>query len=324
MTYAPSRSQKFHTIRPSFTKYAILASLCLIVAASAMLSGCSSKRSAFEGKGSPIYKGSGPIPKGGGRQKLGSPYQIAGRWYTPRVDPTYDRTGTASWYGSKFHRRMTANGEWYDMNQLTAAHPTLPLPSFAKVTNLENGRTVTVRINDRGPYAHDRVIDLSRKSARALGVIRRGTARVRVQYLGPAPLSATAANYYAPSARRVMTASSQPARRTGRRPNPYATASASPRGTPRNILPSTLPASRIDSPAGAIYVQAASYSNVNNALRAKTNLARIGPVEMTRIQIGARAFYRVRVGPLQNPSRARATLMQVVDAGHDDARIVTY
>lgn len=128
------------------------------------------------------------LPKGGGSRKVGNPYKIAGRWYTPKEDPTYDRVGIASWYGSDFHGRKTANGEIYDMNALTAAHKTLPLPSYAYVTNQRNNRTVLVRINDRGPYAGNRIIDLSRATARALGTEQSGLAKVRVQYAGPAPL----------------------------------------------------------------------------------------------------------------------------------------
>lgn len=129
------------------------------------------------------------IPKGGGSFKLGSPYKVAGRWYVPREDRSYDATGVASWYGADFHGRRTANGEIYDMNALTAAHTTLPLPSYAYVTNLANGRTVLVRINDRGPYAHDRIIDLSRQTARALGSETGGLTTVRVRYAGRAPLN---------------------------------------------------------------------------------------------------------------------------------------
>ena len=131
---------------------------------------------------------SGPVPKGGGTYKLGQPYSIAGRWYVPREDPRYERTGVGSWYGDEFHGRKTANGEIFDRNALTAAHPTLPLPSYAYVTNLDNGRTILVRINDRGPYANDRVIDLSHGSAHALGYSGRGLANVRVRYAGRAPL----------------------------------------------------------------------------------------------------------------------------------------
>ena len=109
--------------------------------------------------------------------------------YTPREDPGYDRVGSASWYGELFHGRRTANGEIYDMDRLSAAHPTLPLPVYARVTNLNNGRSLVVRINDRGPFARDRIIDLSRRSAELLGFRNHGTATVRVKYLRRAPLS---------------------------------------------------------------------------------------------------------------------------------------
>ena len=128
------------------------------------------------------------VAKGGGVYKLGSPYQVAGRWYFPRLEPGYDREGMASWYGTDFHGRRTANGEIYDMFALTAAHQTLPLPSLVTVTSLDTGRTVLVRVNDRGPYAHGRVVDLSREAARALGIERQGTGRVRVRYAGTARL----------------------------------------------------------------------------------------------------------------------------------------
>ncbi|MGH1417660.1 MAG: septal ring lytic transglycosylase RlpA family protein [Hyphomicrobiaceae bacterium] len=129
------------------------------------------------------------IPKGGGSYKIGRPYRIAGRLYVPRVDNRYNKTGKASWYGVDFHGRKTANGEIFDMNALTAAHPTLPLPSYAYVTNLHNNRTVLVRINDRGPYAHNRIIDLSRAVARALRFEQKGITDVRVRFAGRAPLS---------------------------------------------------------------------------------------------------------------------------------------
>ncbi len=131
---------------------------------------------------------SGRPPKTPGVFKIGQPYSINGRYYTPVADPTYDRVGVASWYGEAFHGKKTANGEYFDMNALTAAHPTLPLPSYAYVTNLNNQRTVLVRINDRGPYRHGRLIDLSRATARTLGFAADGTTRVRVRYVGRAPL----------------------------------------------------------------------------------------------------------------------------------------
>jgi rare lipoprotein A len=130
-----------------------------------------------------------PIPKGGGVYKLGEPYQIDGQWYVPRADPDYDRSGLASYYAEAFHGRRTSNGETFDMWALTAAHPTLPLPCYVYVTNLDNGRTLLVRVNDRGPYARGRLLDASRATARYLGFETKGTARVRVRYAGRAPLS---------------------------------------------------------------------------------------------------------------------------------------
>lgn len=129
-----------------------------------------------------------PIPKGGGVYKIERPYKIAGTWYYPREDTTYDKVGVASWYGDDFHGRQTANGEVYDMHALSAAHPTLPLPTYARVTNVENGKSVVVRVNDRGPFAHDRLIDLSARTAKILDFSNRGLTKVRVQYVGRAPL----------------------------------------------------------------------------------------------------------------------------------------
>ncbi len=128
------------------------------------------------------------IPVGGGYAKVGKPYRIGQRWYYPKVDTAYNRTGTASWYGQAFHGRKTANGEFFDMNSLSAAHPTLPLPSYVMVTNLTNNRSVVVRVNDRGPYAHNRLIDLSREAARKLDFEHKGTVKVRVRWVGKAPL----------------------------------------------------------------------------------------------------------------------------------------
>lgn len=129
-----------------------------------------------------------PIPRGGGRRQVGKPYKIAGRWYHPKEDPNYSRIGQASWYGEAFHGRLTANGEIFDMNTLSAAHTTMPLPSYARVTNLDNGRSVIVRVNDRGPFAHDREIDLSKRTAEVLDFKHKGLARVKVDYVGRARL----------------------------------------------------------------------------------------------------------------------------------------
>jgi rare lipoprotein A len=130
-----------------------------------------------------------PVPKGGGRQLVGKPYVVAGRTYVPHDNPNYSGVGLASWYGSNFHGRMTANGEVFDRFSVAAAHTTMPLPSYARVTNLQNGHSIVVRVNDRGPFHANRIIDVSQRTAEALDFARSGTARVRVDYVGPASTS---------------------------------------------------------------------------------------------------------------------------------------
>jgi rare lipoprotein A len=129
-----------------------------------------------------------PVPKGGGTYRVGKPYQVAGRTYVPEDDRDYRAEGVASWYGHDFHGRLTANGEVFDMESITAAHPTLPMPSYVRVTNLANGRSIVARVNDRGPYHGNRVIDVSIKTAQLLGFHSNGIGRVRVEYVGPAAL----------------------------------------------------------------------------------------------------------------------------------------
>ena len=126
---------------------------------------------------------------------VGQPYRIAGRWYRPAENRNYNETGTASWYGPNFHGRQTANGEVFDQFALSAAHPTLPLPSYVRVKNPANGRSITVRVNDRGPFSNNRLIDLSRRSAEVLGFIHAGTARVQVTYIGRAPVDGDDTRY---------------------------------------------------------------------------------------------------------------------------------
>jgi rare lipoprotein A len=128
------------------------------------------------------------LPRGGGRDQTGKPYQVRGKMYYPKEEKNYKKVGYASWYGDAFHGRLTANGEIYDQTHLTAAHPTMPLPSYARVTNVKNGSSVIVRVNDRGPYSNGRVIDLSRRAAEMLDYTHHGTAQVQVEYVGRAPL----------------------------------------------------------------------------------------------------------------------------------------
>jgi rare lipoprotein A len=129
-----------------------------------------------------------PVPKGGGVYRVGKPYIVAGQTYVPEENTHYSAEGMASWYGDDFHGRLTANGEVFDMNAISAAHPTLPMPCYVRVTNLANRRSLVVRVNDRGPYHQNRVIDLSVRAAQLLGFHGDGVTRVRVEYVGTAPL----------------------------------------------------------------------------------------------------------------------------------------
>ena len=141
------------------------------------------------GRASPKVVADGrPVPHGGGQYLVGRPYRIAGRTYYPSENSSYSAVGMASWYGAAFHGRRTANGEVYDMASLTAAHPTMPLPSYARVTNLTNGYSVIVRVNDRGPYSGGRVMDVSSRVADVLNFKGAGTARIKVDYVGRAPI----------------------------------------------------------------------------------------------------------------------------------------
>lgn len=137
---------------------------------------------------SPRVSSSANPPKGGGRYQVGKPYTVRGKVYTPAEDPDYVATGEASWYGADFHGRRTANGEIFSANAITGAHPTLPLPSYVRVTNRENGRSVIVRVNDRGPYMPGRIMDLSYRAAAMLGYVNNGHAQIQAEYVGPAPL----------------------------------------------------------------------------------------------------------------------------------------
>ena len=191
-TRGPTLNKIAHRVRAVARSPAPLRAALLATASAAALGACSGG-SGFDSNlgvsASPRVAEGRTISKGGGGYKVGRPYRVAGRWYHPREDPNYNRVGTASWYGTAFHGRRTSNGEIYNMYALTAGHPTLPMPSYAWVTNLQNGRTVLVRINDRGPYAKDRLIDLSYQTAHELGYSKRGLAQVRVRYAGRAPLN---------------------------------------------------------------------------------------------------------------------------------------
>jgi rare lipoprotein A len=290
-----------------------------------LLAGCSGKKTStasmdpFAGTGSPIYKGSGKVPKGTGRAHIGKPYQVAGRWYTPKAQPGYDKTGMASWYGEAFNRRKTSNGEWFDMTELTAAHPTLPLPSYAHVTNLENGRTVVVRINDRGPFVGTRLIDLSKRSAEVLAFKGQGKANVRVQYLGPAPLRdqgqhLTAMNRELGQGASVAQLTAFAANRNVAPGNQIAEAPA--------FRPTLASNEQPDETIGqqGYVITVASFSEADNATAAAESL-NMDNTRVIRSETDGGTIYRVVVGPVGSREQAAASLRSLRDAGFHDATV---
>jgi len=175
-------------------RLSLLARLVAVAAGSLALANCSGGPGRLDPKygvsaSARVVEPGAPVPKGGGVYRVGKPYQVAGRTYVPEEDPGYKAEGYASWYGDDFHGRYTANGEVFDMNSISAAHPTMPLPSYARVTNLRNHKSIIVRVNDRGPYVGNRVIDLSVKTAKLLEFYGQGVAKVKVEYVGRAPLA---------------------------------------------------------------------------------------------------------------------------------------
>ena len=291
----------------------------------------------FAGKGSPYYKGSA-IPFGGGQYHVGNPYQVAGRWFNPREQPNYDKTGTASWYGEAFHRRRTSNGEWFDMNTLTAAHATLPLPSYALVTNLENNRQVVVRVNDRGPFVGTRIMDLSKRAADVLGYRAKGKAQVRVKLIGPAPINdsmghmmamnqamkqgasmgqlvamSSDVSAQAPATAMVMNEPKAPRMRT----QPFAVAPAIPTEAqpvafePPAILPK------------AYIVRVGVFHDLDNANTAYQQLQAYGHTRIVKA-VGANGpLYRVEMGPLENKADADAAMTAAIGEGFEDAKLIT-
>ncbi len=284
---------------------------------------------------------------GGGIYKVGNPYKIDGQWYYPAEDENYDRKGMASWYGPNFHGKPTANGEVFDQNLITAAHPTLPMPIYARVTNLENGRSLVVRINDRGPFVADREIDLSRRSAELLGFLKQGTARVRVQYLRRAPLdgdvpdvqSVVAENRFTaprpeqtPDRDNAIAAPTQPVQVASLTPTYPASASS---GTllPSDMAPipdapaapqaaSSQSTNLTPAPLPGTYVQAGAFANQANAEALKIQLSDLGPVDVNPVNVNGTELYRVRVGPVQDPQAANGLLQQITGRGHTNARVV--
>lgn len=291
--------------------------------------------------------GSYTQPPSFGARGTNAPYQVGGIWYVPHDQPHYDEKGIASWYGDAFNMKATADGEIFDMNQLSAAHTTLPLPSMVEVTNLDNGRRMTVRVNDRGPFVGGRIIDLSRAAAQELGYDRAGTAHVRVRYLGPAPLAGPAAGVrYAKAAPPPAGAATLPTR--SRRPADedifeeasYAPATpVAPRplvSAPEAVsvatlapLPPARPSRDIAataSPAGAVgqafRIQAGAFSDQENARRAAAQLAATGAATIEPFERGGTTLYRVVLPGPADEAEAYAVRDRVAAIGFADARVV--
>ena len=279
-----------------------------------------------------------------GRYKVGTPYQIKNVWYYPKVEYDYDETGIASWYGPNFHQKLTANGEIFDQNAITAAHRTLPMPSIVRVTNLENGRSLIVRINDRGPFAHGRIIDLSRRSAQLLGFIRKGTAKTRVEIL------AAESKAIAQRSKGGYTAVVPPIANNAPKPLAVPTTNVSVKSLPiipgtklakqkvSNISNQNQPLKRsainlskqsrsrevvqLPVTGSEIYVQVASFRNKQSAESFQKVIADIGITGVYKALVKGKQFHRVRIGPLKNVSQADSVLGKLIKRGFPGARVI--
>ncbi len=290
----------------------------------------------FAGKGSPYYKG-GTIPFGGGEYHVGNSYQVAGRWFNPREQPGYDKTGTASWYGEAFHRRRTSNGEWFDMNTLTAAHATLPLPSYALVTNLENNRQVVVRVNDRGPFVGTRVMDLSKRAADVLGYRMKGKAQVRVKLIGPAPISDSMGHMLAMNQAMKQGASMGQLVAMSNDVSARAPATAMAMNEPALPRVKRVPAAATVAtaevqqvafeppailPKASYIVRAGVFHDLNNANSAYQQLQAFAPTRIVKAVGVNGPLYRVEMGPLENKADADAAMTAAVGEGFEDAKMI--
>ena len=289
----------------------------------------------FAGQGSPYYKGS-VIPFGGGQYQVGNPYEVAGRWFNPREQPGYDKEGIASWYGEAFNRRRTSNGEWFDMNTLTAAHATLPLPSYVLVTNLENNRQVVVRVNDRGPFVGTRVIDLSKRAADVLGYRANGKAHVRVKLIGPAPIDDSMGHMVAMN--RAMNQGASMGQLVAMsndasvRAPTTAIAMNEPMVPRAAKLPIAVATPRAEVQQAAFVppimhpqtyiVRVGVFHDLNNASTVYQQLQGFGPTRIVKA-VGANGpLYRVEMGPLDNKADADAAMTTAIGEGFEDAKLV--
>ncbi|CAN5150986.1 septal ring lytic transglycosylase RlpA family protein [soil metagenome] len=263
------------------------------------------------------------------------PYEIKGVWYYPKADTDYDEKGLGSWYGEQFHNRRTANGEIFDMDMPSAAHKTLPLPSIVEVTNLDNGRKMKVRVNDRGPFVGDRIIDLSKAAAEQLGYGRAGIAHVRVRYVGPAGKAT-------PFEQRRQIASAAPSFRRDEPPPPKRTYAGGlppaqaaygppppPKAADQDFVSysSPSPAAQAYEPpplatVSAYRVQAGSFSSLDNAQRAAARLGSAGQASVEPIQRSQGVLYRVVVNAGPDEAEAFGVRDRVASLGFSDATVL--
>jgi len=297
-----------------------------VLACASLLAGCNTARmvQAVGQSGG----GSEAIPQT--RYVVGVPYRINGVWYYPEENFTYDRTGIASFYGGErsgvdFHGRLTANGEVYDMNSMTAAHNTLPLPTLVRVTHLENGRSIVVRVNDRGPFVNNRIIDLSRRGAQLLGFERSGTATVRVQVMNDESRrlrDALVAGQAPPTVPELVAAAQNPPPQATPPPPPIPQAPppVEVAALPEIAVPTPPQPSRPASRA-SIYIQAGAFQSHENADRLGARLRPYGRPQISPVRQGGGQMYRVRLGPYQEGSEANRVLRRIM-AVAPTARIV--
>lgn len=321
-----------------------LAPLALAVVTPLLLAACAGSHHAP----APVPQAdSGPaLGHGIGIYKVGQPYKVNGVWYYPSQDMTYDETGIASWYGPDFDQRYTANGEVFDQNEVSAAHKTLPMPSIVQVTNLDNGRSIQVRVNDRGPYVGNRIIDMSRRAAQMLGFETQGTAKVRVRVLvadtiqaqslaklngsegAPGIEQAQAAPREKIVAEALPPPSAPPSRQPqGELPKPPQTASMLPGPVnqgqpvpPGPALSSTIVLMPVKQTH--IFVQAGAFTVPAKAEQMKVKLAAVGPAFVTVAHINGTEFYRVRLGPVGSVDEADSMLAKTQGIGVPEAKIV--
>jgi rare lipoprotein A len=263
-----------------------------------------------------------PVQPGAGHYKLGNPYQIAGRWYYPSYDPSYAAVGIASWYGYPFHGRATANGELFDRDTPSAAHPTLPLPSIVRVTNLANQRQLDLRVNDRGPFVGDRIIDLSQAAARALGFEQHGITEVRVEFVGLADALGTPPQPTSASSVRVAAAQAVPA--VASRPSDApAVRAALHVAPPADGLPPEhhVVADALDKRCLG-FIQVGAFAEPERAVRLAKELDAAMALPVSADLPSVDRYARVRLGPIGDPQEAEAALRWLHRTGHANASLV--